>query len=102
MRDDVSAIPSSGCAVLTGSNSISFYPSTTQRIDFIFNGNKWYKYRTQNSNYGYDLCSYNCIDVSTLNSNAVFEPFIYGFGFVLFLVSLALVIKVVKGFLYGI
>lgn len=100
MHDDVGQIPTTGCNVLTGSSYISNYNSNTKK-DFVFNGSKWYLYRTQTSNYGnYDISSYNCIDVTKLNSNSVFEPFIYGIGFLLFLVAVILFYKTIKGFLH--
>lgn len=100
MHDDISSIPNGGCNVLTGSSSLSNYNNNIRK-DFIFSGSKWYLYRTQTANYGsYDISPYNCIDVTTLNSNAVFEPFIYGLGFCLFLVAVLLFFKTIKGFLH--
>ena len=83
MKDDVSAIPVNGCNVISDYGFISNYNGSVKK-DFILNGGKWYFYRTQNSAYGnYDITNYNCIDVSNLNSNAVFEPFIYFVAFCL-------------------
>lgn len=102
MHDDVSTIPSSGCSVLTSSDTISNYNGNIRK-DFVQNGGKWYLYRTQIANYGnYDISSYTCIDVGTLNSYAVYQPFIYGLAFALFVFVLVFVIKTIKGFLYGI
>lgn len=102
MHDDVSSIPSDGCTVLTGTSSISNYNGRIRK-DYVENGGKWYHYRTQTSTYNdYDISSYTCIDVQQLNSYAVYQPFLYAVAFGLFLVVLALVIKTVKGFLYGI
>lgn len=102
MHDDVSAIPSNGCNVLTSSDSISNYNGNTRK-DFIQNGGKWYLYRTQTTNYGsYDTSNYSCIDVESINSYAVYQPFLYGLGFALFVFVLFFFIKTIKGLLYGI
>ena len=102
MHDDVSSIPTSGCSVLSSTDTISNYNGNTRK-DYVQNGGKWYLYRTQTSNYGdYDTSSYSCINVGDVNSYAVYEPFIYGLAFVLFVFVLAFVIKTIKGFLYGI
>lgn len=82
--DDVSAIPSTGCSVITANSSITNYNGNVRK-DFVQNGGKWILYRTQTSPNQYDTSSFNCIDVSVLHSNAVFEPFLYLVGFVLFL-----------------
>ena len=102
MYDDVSAISNYGCNVLTGSNTLSNYNGNT-RHDYIQNGGRWYLYRTQTSNIGnFDISSYNCIDISTLKSYAIYEPFVYGFGFVLFLLTLWVFFKTIKGFMHAI
>lgn len=102
MHDDVSSIPLTGCNVLTGDRSISNY-NGRNRIDFIFNGGKWYEYRHQTSTYNdYDITPYNCIDVSDLNTYAVFTPIMYGIGFLLFACSIYLFFLTIKGFMYGI
>lgn len=102
MNDDVSSIPTSGCNVLTSTNTLSNYNGRTRK-DFIFNGGKWYQYRFQTSAYNdYDVSSYTCIDVSELNSYAVYTPIIYGIAFFLFIASVALFFLTIKGFIYGI
>lgn len=102
MYDDVSAIPTTGCSVLTSDTSLSNYNGNVRK-DFVFNGGKWYLYRTQTSNFNdYDVSSYNCIDVSSLYSYSVYTPFLYGVGFLLFFFVLMLVFKTIKGFLHGI
>ena len=101
MHDDTSQIGSSGCSVLTSSDTISNYNGNTRK-DVSYNGGKWYLYRTQYSNYGnYDISNYNCINVESLNTNAVFEPIFYGLAFLLFACVIIFVVKTVKGFLYG-
>lgn len=82
--DDVSAIPTTGCSVITGNAALTNYTGNTRK-DFIQNGGKWYLYRTQTSINNYDVSSYNCINVSDLHSNAVFEPLLYLVAFVLFI-----------------
>lgn len=84
MRDDVSAIDSAWCNVLTSPTSLSSYSGNTRK-DFVFNGGKWYLYRTQYSNYNdYDTSNFSCLDVSNLNSNAVYEPIFHFIGFFVF------------------
>ena len=101
MRDDVSDIPANGCVVLTGERSLTHYNGNTRK-DFVFNGGKWYLYRTQVASYGnYDISSYTCIDRSVLNTNAVYEPFIYLTAFILAVCVIALFFKTIKGFIYG-
>lgn len=99
MRDDVSAIPVNGCNVITATGSISNYNGNTRK-DFVFNGSKWYPYRTQYSTYGdYNISGYNCIDISTLNTNSAFEPIFYGLGFALCVLTVVVFFKTIKGFL---
>ena len=101
MRDDVSDIPANGCVVLTSERSISHYNGNTRK-DYIFNGGKWYLYRTQTTSYGnYDISSYNCIDRSVLNTNAVYEPFIQFTSFILVAIVIFLFFKLIRGFLYA-
>lgn len=100
MHDDVSAIPSTGCSVLSSSDTISNYNNNTRK-DFVYNGGTWYLYRTQTASYGsYDTSSYNCINVNNISSNAMFEPFFYFISFSLFAATLILFFKTIKGFLH--
>lgn len=99
--DDVSAISSSGCNVISSNNSISNYLGNTRK-DYVKNGGTWYLYRTQHSNYGdYDTSSYNCIDITTLNSFPYMTPIYYMIGFCLCAFTLILFFKTIKGILYG-
>lgn len=82
--DDTSSIPSTGCSVITGNATITNYTGNTRK-DFVQNGGKWYLYRTQTTINNYDVSNYNCITVSDLHSNAVFEPLLYLVAFVLFI-----------------
>ena len=101
MNDDTSAIPSSGCSVITSTSTISNYNQNTRK-DYIFNGGKWYLDRTQTANFGnYDITGYNCIDVTDLNSYSVYTPFFYAIAFALFVIVLCFVFKTIKGFIYG-
>lgn len=100
MFDDVSAIPSGGCSVLTSGTTLSWYSGNTRK-DFSVNGGKWVLYRTSTTNYAsYDISGYNCIDVSTLKSNAQFEPIYYGLAFGLFIFVLVLLKWVFGGFFH--
>lgn len=91
-NDDVSAINSNWCNVISGEHSISSYSGNTRK-DYVFNGGKWYLYRTQYSNYGnYDISMYECSNLSDLNSNAQYVPFFYGMAFCLF-VFVVLMVK---------
>lgn len=102
MKDDVSAIPTTGCTVVTGNTSLSNYIGRTRK-DYIFIGGTWYLYRTSTSNYSdYDISGFNCIQPSDLNSYAVYTPIIYGVAFFLFICSVWLFFTTIKGFMYGI
>lgn len=97
MHDDVSAIPESGCSVLSSPDTISNYNGRIRK-DYIQNGGKWYFYRTQTSTYSdYDISNYNCINVQSLSSYAVFQPFIYGLAFILFGVVIVAFFKIIRG-----
>lgn len=100
MKDDVSAIPTNGCSVLTGEKSLSNYIGNTRR-DYIFNGGRWYAFRTQNSIQNYDVSAYNCVDIYSLSTNAIYEPFLYLTAFIVFIFSIYMFFKTIKGFLYG-
>lgn len=100
MRDDVSAIPTSGCNVLTNTGSISNFNGNIRR-DFVFNGGKWYLYRVQSSNFNYDTTPYSCLDVSTLSSHAELEPIIMFIPNILVIFVILAVFWVIKGLIYG-
>ena len=90
MYDDVSEINPEYCNVLTSSDTLVSY-SGNRRIDYANNGGRWVKWRSQISNYGnYDISGFTCIDISSLKSNAVFEPIYYmcAFGLFVFLIVL--------------
>lgn len=100
MHDDVTDIPSSGCSVLTSGTTLQWYSGNTRK-DYSLNGGRWILYRTSTINYGsYDITGFNCLDVSTLNSNAAFEPIFYGLAFGLFIFVLVLLKWVFGGFFH--
>lgn len=101
MNDDVSQIPTTGCSVLSSSDTLTNYTGNVRK-DFTFSGGKWILYRTQTNNYSnYDVSGYNCIVIGDLKTYAIYEPFIYICAFGLFVFVIALFFKSVKGFLYG-
>lgn len=89
MNDDTSAIPRTGCNVLSSSNVVTNYTGNTRR-QFVFNGGKWILYQTSTSSYGYSTDGLNCIDVSTLNTNAQYQPIFLmcALGLLIFLIAL--------------
>lgn len=99
--EDFSAIPQSGCSVLTSSDTISNYNANIRK-DFVLNGGKWYLYRTQTAINNYDTSTYNCLNVTNLDSYAMYKPFLYGLGFLLAVCVIVLFFKTIKGFLHGI
>lgn len=70
--DDISSIPSGGCNYYNGS-TIQHYSDTHTRQTYALNGRKWVKVSEDYSQYGYNMPSV-CFDISTLHSNAAFEP----------------------------
>ena len=99
MKDDVSEVPLTGCTVITGSSSLTNY-SNNIRKDYIFNGGKWYLYRTQTNYNNYDVSSYNCINPTSLESYNIYKPLLFGVALLLFICFFVLIYKVVKGFFY--
>lgn len=71
MSDDVSAIPTTGCNVVTNSTTIYNYSSNTRKT-YVQIGGKWFY--TQSTNYSSMPTGYQCVDVSSLNSKAEFYP----------------------------
>lgn len=99
MKDDVSAIPVNGCNVLADYGVVVNYNGSVKK-EFINNGGKWYLFKTESSVYGdYNIAPYNCINVSDLNTNAVFEPFLYFISFCL-VICVILLLKWVWGGLF--
>lgn len=101
MRDDVSSIPKNGCNVLNSDVRIYNYNGNVRR-EYIQIGGKWFHNSTQTAYNPYDVSQYACIDVSDLNSNAVFEPILYWCSFGLFLVAVGLFFYVLKRAFYAI
>ena len=94
MKDDTSAIPNtSGCNILNSPTQITHYSSDGRsRSIYILVGDTWVEQQTNVLNYSYNYSDYNCIDVSSLNSQNVGLFPIYEFmigicaGFVLYFV----------------
>lgn len=99
MKDDVSAIPSDACNVVNSQTVIYSYRNNL-RTTYTQIGGKWIE--TARSSYNTLPVNAVCVDVSQLNSNAVFEPFLYFVSFGLFLVSAYLFFSVVKRLIYGV
>lgn len=97
-NDDVSEIDSSWCNVLTSSDTLVSY-NGNRRIDYSLNGGRWVKWRDQTAYNSYDIDNYLCMDVSTLKSNAQFEPIFYMIAFLLFIVTILLFRWSVRGIL---
>lgn len=97
-NDDVSQINPSWCNVLTSSDTLVSY-SGNHRIDYVLNGGRWIKWRDQTSYSIYDISNYTCVDISTLRSNAEFEPIFYAIAFMLFITVVLLFRWSVRGIL---
>lgn len=95
-NDDVSEINPNWCNVLTASDTLSSYSGNT-RIDYARNSGRWIKWRTQTSFSNYDISNYTCVDISTLKSNAEFEPIFYAIAFMLFVAAVLLFRWSVRG-----
>lgn len=100
--EDFTAIPTTGCNVLTSSDTITNYTQNVRK-DFVLSGGQWILYRTQTVMNNYDTSTYNCLDVpATIDSYALQKPFLYGLGFLLAVCVIVLFFKTIKGFLHGI
>lgn len=97
-NDDVSSINPTWCNVLTSSDTLVSYRNN-RRIDYALNGGRWIKWRDQTSTYNYDTSNYECLDITTLKSNAQFEPIFYAIAFMLFLTVVLLFRWSVRGIL---
>lgn len=93
-KDDVSDIPTTGCNVLNSQSSIYNYYNGVRQT-FVQIGGKWIK--NGESSYTYTPSGLTCIDVSTLNSNAAFEPIFYAIAFMLFVAVIILFRWSVRG-----
>lgn len=99
MRDDVSAIPTTGCNYLSNSETLYNYSSNVRRT-YRLVGGKWIF--TQQDNYNTLPTGYQCIDITELSSNAVYEPFLYFVSFSLFIVCVYLFYFVIRKLLYAV
>lgn len=97
-KDDVSAIPTIGCNVVNSQTTIYNYNNGIRQA-FVQIGGRWIK--NGESTYSYTPSGLICVDVSSLNSNAAYEPFYYMTAFALFCVSVFVFIKSIRGFFYG-
>lgn len=97
-KDDVSQVSSGAgwCNVLTSERSIIGYNGRNRR-QYVFNGGKWYLWSSNTATSNYDTSNYTCLDVSQLNSYAVYEPFMMALPALLVLFSLVLVFWAIKG-----
>lgn len=93
-RDDVSAIPTTGCNVLNSQSSIYNYYNGIRQT-FVQVGGKWIK--NGETTYSYNPSGFVCIDVTSLNSNAAFEPIFYTIAFMLFIAAILLFRWSVRG-----
>lgn len=105
MRDDVSAIVTNGCSVLTNDYTIQNYsPDHYTRRTYILHSGRWYLQRTETRNYVFDTTGYNCLtaaDVSNLNSYSYLEPIFNFISFSLVAIVIYLFFKLIRGFLYA-
>lgn len=93
MSDDVSAIPTTGCNVVSNSTTIYNYNSNTRKT-YVQIGGKWFY--TQSSTYSSIPTGYQCIDISTINSKAEFYPIFIFFAFCLAVFVWIFVWKLIK------
>lgn len=90
--DNVSAIDSSACNVLSGSAVLDSY-SNGIRKRYVENGGKWYLAST--AQYSYNLATLNCIDVSELSSYAYLSPVYYAIAAMMVLIVYLLFFKTI-------
>lgn len=93
MNDDVSAIPSSGCNVLS-SNQLIYNYNNGVRQTFINVGGKWIK--SAETTYSYSPSGYECIDVGDLSSSADLYPIYIVIAFILAVFVWWLVWRLIK------
>lgn len=99
MTDDTSAIPSSGCNVLTNSETLYNYSSGVRKT-FRQVGGKWIQ--TEHTSFQTLPSQYDCISVAELRSYSVYEPILYFISFVLFLVAVYLFFYCIRKLFYAI
>lgn len=102
MKDDVSQVASGGCNVLGTSDTLYNY-NGSRRFTYHFNGGKWYLYRTEYNynNQPYDISSYSCINLDSLNTYSIYEPILHFISFCLVVLVVYIFFKLIRGFLYG-
>ncbi len=99
MTDDTSNIPTTGCNVLSNSETLYNY-SNGVRKTFRQVGGKWLQ--TEHNNYQTLPSQYDCISVNELRSFAVYEPILYFISFALFIVAVYLFFYCVRKLVYAI
>lgn len=72
---DVSAVPKTGCNVLSANGQITNYNGTTRRIYTLY-GNTYKLYSQTYSNYGYDTSNYVCYTDLTDTLQSDFDVYI--------------------------
>lgn len=80
MTDDFSAVPSGGCNSFNSATSMYHYANNIRQTYTNFGG-KWVK-TAENSYYSIPD-NVVCVDVSSIDSNATFEPVYMFFAYVL-------------------
>lgn len=80
MSDDVSAIPTTGCNVLSSPTTLYNYSSSTRRT-YIQVGGKWIY--TSQSSYSTVPSGAQCIDIDVLSSRSEFYPIFIFIAFIL-------------------
>lgn len=98
MTDDVSAIPTTGCNVLSNSETLYNYSNNVRRT-YRQVGGKWIF--TEQTTYTQVPNQYQCISLNDLHSNAVFEPMLYFISFVLFIVCVYLFFYCIRKLVYA-
>lgn len=99
MRDDISSIPTSGCNVLSNSETLYNYNNSVRRT-YRQVGGKWIF--TEQQSYQNLPSQYQCVDITELSSNAVYEPILYFISFALFIVAVYLFFYCVRKLVYAI
>lgn len=98
MTDDYSAIPETGCNVLSNPTTIYNYYNGVRKT-YLQVGGKWI-YSAQNTYTG-NTSNYVCVDISNLNSFSYFEPIYQFISFCLVALVIYLFFKLIRGFLYA-
>lgn len=93
MTDDFSAVPSGGCNSFNSVSSMYHYANNSRQTFTNFSG-KWIK--TAETTYSTVPNNVVCVDLSTISSNATFEPVYMFFAYVLVLSVIGLFWYVIR------